>query len=73
MPTDYITLSQAAQELPGQPHLVTLHRWATRGIKGVKLGTIRVGGRRLTTKEDIDLFLSRLNETDEERLVKAGC
>ncbi|TWT86244.1 hypothetical protein Mal64_37830 [Pseudobythopirellula maris] len=45
----YLTLAQAAAELPGRPHLSTLHRWRLRGVRGVRLRTCVVGGRRFTT------------------------
>jgi hypothetical protein len=49
--SDYLSLSQAARELPGRPHISTLHRWRQRGVSGVKLQTCVVGGRRYTTRE----------------------
>lgn len=45
-----ITLTQAARETPGRPHLSTIHRWRLRGVRGVRLRTELVGGRRFTTR-----------------------
>lgn len=56
-PAEYLTLSQAAQTLPHRPHASTLHRWRTRGIRGVRLQTCLLGGRRFTTKVWLDDFL----------------
>lgn len=47
---DRLTLSQAAATLPGHPHLSTLQRWRLHGVRGVKLRTELVGGRRYTTR-----------------------
>lgn len=59
-----ITLSQAAQLVPAvngrKPHVATLYRWATRGIKGVILESAFVGGVRVTSVEAIQRFLNRL-------------
>lgn len=55
-------LAKAAREVPGQPHIATIVRWATRGVKGVKLETIMVGGRRFTSVEAIARFIERLSE-----------
>lgn len=49
MPSDYLTLPEAAKTLPGQPHVSTLHRWRLRGVRGRKLRTCLIGGRRFTT------------------------
>lgn len=55
----YITLSQAAALLPGRPHLSTLHRWRLGGIRGVRLQTALVGGRRFTTRQWLDEFIAK--------------
>jgi hypothetical protein len=69
----HIPLNEAASLIPGRPHLSTLHRWAERGVGGIKLPTIRVGRRRFTTQGDIDRFLAELNKSDSDRLTEAGC
>lgn len=53
-----LSLSEAAKILPGTPHLSTLHRWRLRGVRGVKLETCLVGGRRYTSVEAVDRFLA---------------
>lgn len=63
--TDYLTLSQAAATLPGRPHLSTLHRWRLRGVRGVRLRTCLVGGRRFTRPEWIAEFIDRTNEATD--------
>jgi len=54
-----LSLNQAAKAAPGRPHLATIWRWAQRGVKGVKLETIVVGGRRFTSSEAIERFIAR--------------
>ena len=58
--SDYLTLSQAAKTLPGRPHLSTLHRWRQRGVRGIKLQTALVGGRRYTTRAWLDEFIDAI-------------
>ncbi len=69
----YFSLSQAASRLPGRPHVSTLHRWTTKGVRGVKLETTRVGSRVFVTQEAIQRFLNELNTTDDQRLAQEGC
>jgi len=56
-----ITLSEATEHLPRRragkrPHIATLYRWAQRGVRGVKLETIRVGGTLCTSLEALQQF-----------------
>lgn len=55
-------LPEASRSLPGNPHPTTIYRWATRGVSGVRLESLRVGGRFYTSSEAIDRFLGRLDE-----------
>ena len=43
------------------PHVTTMLRWATRGCRGPRLGTYRIGGRRCTTRAAVARFLNQLN------------
>ena len=53
-----LRLPDAVEAATGQcPHLSTLHRWRLRGIAGVKLETVRCGGRRLCSIESVRRFL----------------
>ena len=54
-------LSRASADVPGNPHCSTLIRWALRGVKGIKLETVVVGGRRFTSVEAIRRFIERLS------------
>ncbi len=44
-----ISLGQAARTIDVHP--ATIWRWATRGVNGVKLETIRLGGGKLWSSE----------------------
>ena len=51
-----LTFPQAAKFLPGNPHISTIHRWRLRGVRGCKLDTVLVGGRRFTSAEALERF-----------------
>lgn len=61
---DAVSLARAAELLPSKPHVATVWRWATRGVKGVRLQTWTVGGRRFTTIPALEQFLRALNTPD---------
>lgn len=54
-----LSLSQAANSLPGKPHKNTIVRWSLNGVKGVRLETIMLGGRRMTSREALQRFIER--------------
>jgi hypothetical protein len=59
-----IRLSEAAEFLPGiLPQHGTLHRWATVGVRGVKLEARLVGGRFYTTPQAVERFLAAIEQT----------
>jgi hypothetical protein len=60
----YITLAQAATLLPGRPHVLTLARWAKKGVRGVKLEHRRFGRRICTTRQMLDAFAAALAAAD---------
>jgi Protein of unknown function (DUF1580) len=53
-----VLLSKAGECLPGKPHPSTISRWASRGIRGVRLETCLVGGRRYTSREALQRFIA---------------
>ena len=62
-----VSLTEAATHLPRRrtgkrPHVATLYRWAARGMRGVKLETIRVGGTLCTSLEALQRFCARLTD-----------
>jgi len=58
-----LSLSTAARELPGVTgrgvSVSTIWRWSLRGIHGVRLETILVGGIRMTSREALQRFFER--------------
>ena len=46
---DLVPLSKIANSLPKRPSPASLWRWHRKGINGVRLETVLVGGRRYTT------------------------
>jgi hypothetical protein len=60
---DLVVLAKAAAWIADRtggrrPNISTLHRWATRGVRGVKLETVAVGHVRYTSIEAVRRFLS---------------
>jgi DNA helicase HerA-like ATPase len=60
---DLVVLTKAAAwiaERTGgrRPNISTLHRWATRGVRGVTLETVAVGHVRYTSIEAVRRFLA---------------
>ena len=51
-----LSMTDASREFPGRPHVSTLWRYAQTGCRGVKLETIRCGGRRFTSREALERF-----------------
>ena len=65
-----LSLREATQQLPrrrtGQrPHIATLYRWATDGLRGVQLETLQVGGTLCTSIEALQRFFERLGRREK--------
>jgi len=66
-----VTLKDACALLPRRrrgkkPSVATLYRWATTGVRGVRLESIMVGGTRCTSIEAIQRFFDRLTEQRDQ-------
>jgi hypothetical protein len=60
-----ISIGEAPAYYPGKrPHIATVHRHYLRGVRGVKLGTVLVGGRRYTSQEEIERFIAATTAAD---------
>jgi Protein of unknown function (DUF1580) len=57
---DWIPLRRGGRRL----HVATVHRWCTRGIRGVKLAFVQLGGTRVTTIEALLRFFNALTATE---------
>lgn len=60
-----LTMGEAARMLPRfrqgkRVDITTIFRWALRGVKGVKLETIQIGGRKCTSAEALQRFFEAL-------------
>lgn len=45
-------------------HVSTLHRWSGRGIRGVRLKTVSIGGLRVTSKQALARFFDALSNSE---------
>jgi hypothetical protein len=54
-----VTFAEAAKLLPGRPSCNAIWRWRTSGVRGVKLETVLVGGKRYTSREALQRFIER--------------
>ena len=70
-----IGLAAVGRKFPGrsggQTNACTVYRWATNGCRAangtrVKLETVRVGSRLLTSEPALERFVLRLSETSEQ-------
>ena len=60
-----VPLREVPRCLPPRPngkrlHVSAVYRWTLRGIKGVVLETVRIGGTTYTSREAIQRFSERL-------------
>ena len=68
---EVVSLAEAAKSkcLPRRrkgkrPHVATLFRWTTVGVRGVVLETLQCGGTRCTSLQALQRFFERLSGTD---------
>jgi hypothetical protein len=60
---DLLALVDAVESATGRrPHVATVLRWASRGSAGVRLETVFVGGRRLTSAAAVTRFVNACTE-----------
>lgn len=72
-----LTPAQVAALIPrrrghGPTPVGTVYRWMQKGIRGVRLAYIQVGGTRCTTRADLDRFFARLGSFPGEGGPAAG-
>lgn len=61
---ELLSFSDVAAAIPSRMrgrklHYATVWRWASRGVRGVKLETVTVGGARYVTRAALQEFISR--------------
>lgn len=54
-----LTLSQLARSQG--VNVATIWRWCTKGVRGVRLESLVIGGRRVTTEEAFERFIAATN------------
>src|SRR6185312_2798821 len=64
-----IPFTQAAAHVPRRRRgrktsVATLYRWAIRGLRGVVLETLQVGGTKCTSLQALQRFFNRLSATN---------
>jgi hypothetical protein len=55
-------LAKTGDNLFSHPSPATSYRWALRGLRGIRLETVMIGGRRYTSREAVARFFARLSE-----------
>jgi hypothetical protein len=63
--TDLLTLSEVSRLLPGRPHPSTIWRWRRKGIGGVKLRTVRIGGRTYVQRHALEEFIEAMTRASD--------
>ena len=58
IPEPLLTLGEATKRFPQRPARVTLWRWLSVGVGGVRLRSVVCGGRRLIPESAIDEFIA---------------
>ena len=57
-----IDFAAAAREFPGRAVCIqTLHRWRLNGVRGIRLESCMIGGRRFTSQEAVARFVAAQN------------
>ncbi len=73
-----MSMAEAARRLPPRSarhrhaHVATLHRWASRGVRGVRLETVRLGGMRVTSVEALQRFAEQVTAADSRESQYSG-
>lgn len=61
-----LSFGQAARQVPGRPvSTQTIHRWHDKGIAGVKLEAIVIGGRLHSSKEALTRFFAAVTQAKQ--------
>ena len=67
-----LKLTQAARLVPPEgTHVNTLRRWINKGLKGVRLESVAIGGNIFTSEEALHRFLAEVNARRGERLTQS--
>ncbi len=62
---DMLTLGEACRAIPPKGiSPATMARWIQRGVRGSRLETVLIGGRRLTSRESLARFYAEQNRSE---------
>jgi hypothetical protein len=64
-PEERLTLTQLAHKVKKAPS--TPHRWATKGVRGIRLPTAMIGSKRMTTKIIFQTWCEQLTASSDDR------
>ncbi len=67
-----ISINEAPAHIPTRPHIATCWRWIQRGVRGVKLETVLIGGKRFTSVEAITRFIEATTAAGSGQPVKSS-
>ena len=67
-----IEIKDSPPHFPTPVSLATAWRYALKGVNGVRLETVKLGRKRLTSVEAIKRFVAELTEADEARRAQAN-
>lgn len=59
-----VCFQEAPKYIPGHPSLCAIHRWKLTGVRGAKLETLLVGGKRFTSIEAISRLIAAQNRDE---------
>jgi transposase len=67
-----VPLREVPQFLPRRAgrkvHISTVYRWTQRGVRGIQLESVRVGGSTYTSREAMQRFAERLSQPGQVQL-----
>ena len=68
LPSDAVPVVKLPEMLPGQPSVATVRRWIRDGAGGVRLSSIKLGGRRLVSLTAAERFCEQCTTAAEPQL-----
>lgn len=63
---EFIAVNDLANHLPGRPSRATVWRWLLRGVKGHRLESTLVGGRRFVRSSSLKAWLAAINHSSPD-------
>ena len=59
---DLIRLNEVPKVLPSRVDVSTAWRWAMRGVGGIKLETVKIGGKKMTSRQAVTRFIQSTSQ-----------